>query len=238
MGSEMCIRDRWEAVAKYAQLTHDLHKDVEKSRQAAVRGLVEQRDAEFKLRVAQQDRLVAEAEGALAVAKARLALDAEIRKGAIAAQLKLRGLQEDWDTYQSWQAIEAQGTLKVWSDAAVRAFFEYEASRAQAMRAELQARLEMVNAEAALAAAQRQNARNQQDLLVAQERLIRMSAKVAGVDLVEATGGATRWARMVRMRISTVASWLTAIICSALWMLCSRSRVSRSAMWIWPGFSE
>lgn len=39
------------------------------------------------------------------------------------------------------------------------------------MRSELQARLEMVNAEAALAAAQRQNARNQQDLLIAQERL-------------------------------------------------------------------
>ena len=190
VAARQAVADSWEAVAKYAQLTRDLHQEVEKSRQAAVRGLVEQRDAEFKLRVAQQDRLVAEAEGALAVAKARLALDAEIRKGAVAAQLKLRGLQEDWDTYQSWQAMEAQGTLKVWSDAAVRAFFEYEASRAQAMRAELQARLEMVNAEAALAAAQRQNARNQQDLLIAQERLIRMSAKVAGVDLVEATGGA------------------------------------------------
>ena len=41
-----------------------------------------------------------------------------------------------------------------------------------------------------MAEAQRQNVRNQQDLLKAQERLIRMSAKVAGVDLVEATGTA------------------------------------------------
>lgn len=122
VAARQAVADSWEAVAKYAQLTRDLHQDVEKSRQAAVRSLMEQRDAEFKLRVAQQDRLVAEAEGALAVAKARLALDAEIRKGAIAAQLKLRGLQEDWDTYLSWQAMEAQGTLAAWSDAAVRAF--------------------------------------------------------------------------------------------------------------------
>ena len=190
VAARQAVADSWEAIAKYAQLTHDLQVDVSKLRQSLVRGAMEQRDAEFKLRVAQQDRLVAEAEGAVAVAKARLALDAEIRKGAIAAQLKLRGLQEDWDTYMSWQAMESQGVLKSWSDAAIRAVYEYEAARAQAMRAELQARLEIVNAEAALAAAQRQNARNQQDLLVAQERLIRMSAKVAGVDLVEATGGA------------------------------------------------
>lgn len=190
VAARQAVADAWEAIAKYAQLTHDLQVDVSKLRQSLVRGAMEQRDAEFKLRVAQQDRLVAEAEGALAVAKARMALDAEIRKGAIAAQLKLRGLQEDWDTYMSWQAMESQGVLKAWSDAAIKAVFEYEAARAQAMRAELQARLEIVNAEAALAAAQRQNARNQHDLLVAQERLIRMSAKVAGVDLVEATGGA------------------------------------------------
>ena len=52
----------------------------------------------------------------------------------------------------------------------------------------MQARLEQVKAAAEVAAAERQNVRNQQDLLKAQERLIRMSAKVAGIDLVGATG--------------------------------------------------
>lgn len=137
---------------------------------------------------AAHDRRVAEAQGALEVAEARKALDAEIRRGATIAQLKLMGLHEDWDTYKSFEALAAQGALEKWSDAAISGMFTYEAARAKAAQADMQARLEQVKAAAEVAAAERQNVRNQQDLLKAQERLIRMSAKVAGIDLVGATG--------------------------------------------------
>ncbi|OFT91388.1 phage tail tape measure protein [Corynebacterium sp. HMSC28B08] len=190
VASRQAVAGAWEAIANYAKLTFELQQNASKLQQELVRGVNEQRAAEFKLRVAQQDRLIAAAEGELAVAQARLALDEEIKKGAIAAQLKLMGLQEDWDTYMAFQALAGQGVLEKWSDAAISALFKYEAARAKALQGELQARVEQIQAEAALAEATRKNARNQQDLLVAQERLIRMSAKVAGVDLVEAQGGA------------------------------------------------
>ena len=98
------------------------------------------------------------------------------------------GLHEDWDTYKSFEALAAQGALEKWSDTAISGLFTYEAARAKAAQADMQARLEQVKAAAEVAAAERQNVRNQQDLLKAQERLIRMSAKVAGIDLVGATG--------------------------------------------------
>lgn len=190
LASRQAVADSWEAIAAYSKLVVELQHNAAKLQQELVRSANEQRDAEFKLRVAQQDRLVAAAEGELAVARARMELDEEIRKGAVAAQLHLMGLHEDWDTYLSWAALEAEGVLAQWSDTAISALFRYEQARAQALRGELQARVEQIQAEAALAKATRENARNQQDLLVAQERLIRMSAKVAGVDLVEAQGGA------------------------------------------------
>lgn len=190
LASRQAVAGAWEAIANFAKLSFEAQENVAKLQQSLVRGLNEQRTAEFKLRIAQQDRLVAEAEGALAVAQARMALDEEIRKGTVAAQLKLMGLHEDWDTYLSYAALEAQGVLTQWSDAAISALFKYESARAKALQGELQARIEQIQAEAALADATRKNTRNQEDLLVAQERLIRMSAKVAGVDLVEAQGGA------------------------------------------------
>ncbi|MGJ4079197.1 phage tail tape measure protein [Corynebacterium macclintockiae] len=190
LASRQAVADSWEAIAAYSKLVVELQHNAAKLQQELVRSANAQRDAEFNLRVAQQDRLVAAAEGELAVARARMELDEEIRKGAVAAQLKLMGLHEDWDTYLSWAALEAEGVLEQWSDTAISALFRYEQARAQALRGELQARVEQIQAEAALAKATRENARNQQDLLVAQERLIRMSAKVAGVDLVEAQGGA------------------------------------------------
>lgn len=190
LASRQAVADSWEAIAAYSKLVVELQHNAAKLQQELVRSANAQRDAEFNLRVALQDRLVAAAEGELAVARARMELDEEIRKGAVEAQLKLMGLHEDWDTYLSWAALEAQGVLEQWSDTAISALFRYEQARAQALRGELQARVEQIQAEAALAKATRENARNQQDLLVAQERLIRMSAKVAGVDLVEAQGGA------------------------------------------------
>lgn len=190
LASRQAVADSWEAIAAYSKLVVELQHNAARLQQELVRSANAQRDAEFKLRVAQQDRLVAAAEGELAVARARMELDEEIRKGAVEAQLKLMGLHEDWDTYLSWAALEAKGVLEKWSDTAISALFRYEQARAQALRGELQARVEQIQAEAALAKATRENARNQQDLLVAQERLIRMSAKVAGVDLVEAQGGA------------------------------------------------
>lgn len=187
LAAVQAMADGWQVIADYAALVVELQGNVSSLQQEIVRGLNEQRVAEFQLRVAQQDRLVAEAESALAVAEARLALDREIERGNIAAQLRLMGLHEDWDSYLSYQALVAGGVLDEWSDAAISALFTYEATRAQALRAELSARVDQINAEAQLAAITRQNTRNQQDLLKAQERLIRMSADVAGVDLVDAT---------------------------------------------------
>lgn len=184
------LADGWSVIADYAKLIVDLQGNVTSLQQALIRGANAQREAEYNLMLAQHDRYIAEAEGALKVAEARLALDAEIKRGATIAQLKLMGLHEDWDSYMAYQALEAQGVLEQWSDAAISALFTYEKARAEALKGEVTARLEQIKAEAALAEAQRQNVRNQQDLLKAQERLIRMSAEVAGVDLVEATGTA------------------------------------------------
>lgn len=193
------LADAFGTIAEYARLLNEMQTDVSELQQAVVRGLNEQRTAEFNLRVAANSRRIAEVEGALAVAQARQALDDEIEKGARAAQLRLMGLVEDWDTYK---ALEQQTTGKVleqWSDKAISALFTYESARAKAMQGELTARLEQIKAEDALAAATRLNARNQADLLKAQERLIKMSAKVAGVDLVEATGMEQATKLMVQM---------------------------------------
>ena len=188
VAARQALADVFGAFAQWMHLVFDLQANVATLQQQLVRGLIEQRQAEMALRVAAHDRRVAEAQGALEVAEARKALDAEIRRGATIAQLKLMGLHEDWDTYKSFEALAAQGALEKWSDAAISGMFTYEAARAKAAQADMQARLEQVKAAAEVAAAERQNVRNQQDLLKAQERLIRMSAKVAGIDLVGATG--------------------------------------------------
>lgn len=179
--------DAWAAAAEYASLTAEVQANVVSLQQALVRGLIEQRTAMFNLEVATQDRYVREVEGQLAVAEARLALDEEITNGALAAQIRLQSLHEDWDSYRTFEAEKAQGVLDAWSESAISALFVYEAARAEALKGDLEARVEQIRAEAALAEATRANLRNQQDLLTAQERLIRMSADVAGVDLVEAT---------------------------------------------------
>ncbi|MDU7511525.1 MAG: hypothetical protein E7K57_02425, partial [Corynebacterium sp.] len=184
------LADGWAIGADYAKLVVDLQSRVTSLQQALIRGANEQREAEYNLMLAQHDRYIAEAEGALKVAEARLALDEEIRRGAVAAQLKMMGLHEDWDSYMAYQALEAQGVLEEWSDAAISALFTYEKARAEALKGEVSARLDQIKAEAALAEAQRQNVRNQQDLLKAQERLIRLSAQVAGIELEDATGTA------------------------------------------------
>ncbi len=184
------LADGWAIGADYAKLVVDLQSRVTSLQQALIRGANEQREAEYNLMLAQHDRYIAEAEGALKVAEARLALDEEIRRGAIAAQLKMMGLHEDWDSYMAYQALEAQDVLEEWSDAAISALFTYEKARAEALKGEVSARLDQIKAEAALAEAQRENVRNQQDLLKAQERLIRMSAQVAGIELEDATGTA------------------------------------------------
>lgn len=184
------LSDGWSIGADYAKLVVDLQSRVTTLQQALIRGANEQREAEYNLMLAQHDRYIAEAEGALKVAEARLALDEEIRRGAVAAQLKMMGLHEDWDSYMAYQALAAQGVLEEWSDTAISALFTYEKARAEALKGEVSARLDQIKAEAALAEAQRQNVRNQQDLLKAQERLIRMSAQVAGVELEDATGTA------------------------------------------------
>lgn len=180
----------WEVIAKYAALVVEMQGNVSKLQQELVRGANAIRVAEFNLKSAINDRLVAEAEGILSVAQARMALDKELEKGAVSAHLRLMGLQEDWDTYREFESKVAQGVLQAWSDGAISALFSYEAARAKALQAELKARVDQIKAEQALADAQRLHTRNQFDLLKAQERLIRMTAKVAGVDLEEATGTA------------------------------------------------
>lgn len=185
--ANQAFADAWGILAEYAELTIDLQQEVSSLQQEIVRGLNEQRAAQFALKVANNDRYIAEVEGALAVAEARQALDREIELGALAAQIRLMGLHEDWDSYLSFQALVGQGVLDQWSDSAISALFTYEAARAKALQGELTARVSQIQAEAALAEATRVNLRNQQDLLTAQERLIRMAGKVAGVDLVEAT---------------------------------------------------
>lgn len=177
-------------IAKWAELVHEWQTSVATLQQQLVRGLNEQRDAERALRIATHDRMIKVANAEIDLARARLDLDKEIKRGAMIAQLKLMGLHEDWDSYMAYQALVATGVLEEWSDEAISKLYRYEAARAKAAKAELEGRLDQIKAEAALAAAARQNARTQADLIQAQERLIKMSAKVAGVDLVEATGGA------------------------------------------------
>lgn len=197
--SRRAMADAWSTIVDYASLAADMQANISVLQQSIVRGMNEQRTAEWNLKVAQQDRIVAEAEGALAVAQARLDLDTEIANSAKVAQIKLMGLYEDWDSYLSYEALAAQGALAQWSDATMSAFFAYEQARAQALQGELQARAAQIRAEAELASVVRQNTRNQQDLLKAQERLIRMSAGAAGVDLVEATGTQSVAKLMVEM---------------------------------------
>ena len=176
-----------ETVAKWAELVHEYQQQVASLQQQLVRGMTEQVTAERDLRIATHDRMIKTAEAEIAVAKARKDLTDEVKRGAIIAQLKMMGLHEDWDSYLAYEAATAKGALEVWSDAAIAGLYRYESARAQAVKAELEGRLTQVKAEAALAKATTQNARTQVDLIKAQERLIQMSAKVAGVDLVEAT---------------------------------------------------
>lgn len=197
-------------VAKWAELVHGWQVQVATLQQQLVRGVNEQREAEYALRIATHDRLTQQAASEVEVAKARLGLDKEIKRGAAIAQLKLMGLHEDWDTYMAFEALVAQGVMKEWSDQAISELYRYESARAQAAKAELEARVNQIKAESALAAATRQNARNQADLLTAQERLIKMSAKVAGVDLVEATAGAQLsklFAQMAEVQMGIEDNW-------------------------------
>lgn len=187
MAALQSMADAWGVITEYVSLNIEMSQSVSSLQQELVRGLNEQRSAAFALQVATNDRHIAEVEGALAVAEARQALDREIELGALAAQIRLMGLHEDWDSYLAFQALVGQGVLEQWSDSAISALFTYEAARAQALQGELSARVEQIQAEAALADATRANLRNQEDLLTAQERLIRMAGEVAGIDLVEAT---------------------------------------------------
>jgi len=197
-------------VAKWAELVHGWQVQVTTLQQQLVRGVNEQREAEYALRIATHDRLTQQAASEIEVAKARLGLDKEIKRGAAIAQLKLMGLHEDWDTYMAFEALVARGVMEEWSDQAISELYRYESARAQAAKAELEARVNQIKAESALAAATRQNARNQADLLTAQERLIKMSAKVAGVDLVEATAGAQLsklFAQMAEVQMGIEDNW-------------------------------
>ena len=179
--------EAWAVIVKEAEFVAEQQANIAELQQALIRGMNDQRDAQYALQLAVSDRLIAEAEGNLSVATARKALDEEIAKSATAASIRLMGLQEDWDSYLSYQAQVSQGVLTEWSNAAISELYAYEAARATALKNELSARVEQIKAESALAAATRMNLRNQQDLITAQERLIKMSAKVAGVDLVDAT---------------------------------------------------
>lgn len=184
------LADGLQVVADYAALNMQLQTNVAALQQQLVRGLNEQRVAAFNLEVATRDRMVAEAEGMLAIAQARMKLDGEIERGAKIAQLKMMGLHEDWDSYNTFQAQVGRGVLAQWSDAALSALFTYEKARAEAFQKELNAKLTQLEAEYELAERVRQNARTQADLITAQERLIKMAAQVSGVDLEGATGQA------------------------------------------------
>lgn len=184
------LADGLQVIADYAELNMQLQTNVAELQQQLVRGLNEQRVAAFNLEVATRDRMVAEAEGMLAIAQARMKLDGEIERGAKIAQLKMMGLHEDWDSYNAFQAQVGRGVLAQWSDAALSALFTYEKARAEAFQKELGAKLTQLEAEYELAERVRQNARTQVDLITAQERLIKMAAQVSGVDLEGATGQA------------------------------------------------
>lgn len=197
-------------IAKWAELVHEWQFQVASLQQKLVRGVNEQREAERDLHIAIHDRLTKQAAEEANVAKARLGLDKEIKRGAKIAQLKMMGLHEDWDSYLAYEALASRGVMKEWSDQAISELYRYEATRAKAAKAELEGRITQLKAESALAAATRQNARNQADLLTAQERLIKMSAKVAGVDLAEATAGAQLaklFAQMAEVQMGIEDDW-------------------------------
>lgn len=169
-------------IADYYKLLTDMGHEYAELQQKMIRNYVAMREAEFALRVAQNDRMIAAVESELKVAEARLELDREIAKGARTSQMHLQGLHEDWDSYMTHQARVAQNALGRWSDAAIGALFTYEQARAQAVHSELSARRDQITAEAKLAELTRENARNQFDLIQLQERAARMMAKANGVD--------------------------------------------------------
>lgn len=170
-------------IADYYKLLTDMGHEYAELQQKMIRNYVAMREAEFALRVAQNDRMIAAVESELKVAEARLELDREIAKGARTSQLHLQGLHEDWDSYMTHQARVAQNALGRWSDSAISALFTYEQARAQAVHTELSARRDQITAEAKLAELTRENARNQFDLIQLQERAARMMAKANGVDV-------------------------------------------------------
>ncbi|MEX3562182.1 tape measure protein [Corynebacterium phoceense] len=182
------LADGLGTIAEYAKLVAEMQQNVASLQQELVRGLMEQRTAMFNLRVAVADKASAEMESAISVAKARQDLDKELEAQAKARAIRMTGLFEDWDSYLTFQADVAAGMLDKWSDTAISKLYAYEAARATALKGELESRLNVIKAEDAARKAAMQNVRNQQDLLIAQERLIKMSAKVAGVDLEDATG--------------------------------------------------
>lgn len=188
-----------QRIADYYALLTDMSHQYAELQQQMIRNYVAMREAEFALRVAQNDRMIAAVESELKVAEARLALDREIEKGARTSQLHLQGLHEDWDSYMTHQARVAQESLGRWSDAAIGALFTYEKARAQAVHSELSARRDQIVAEAKLAELTRQNARNQFDLIQLQERAARMMAKANGVDFAGATAGAQASKLLVEM---------------------------------------
>lgn len=182
------LADGLGTIAEYGKLVATMQQNVASLQQELVRGLMEQRTAMFNLRVAVADKASAEMESAISVAKARQDLDEELESQAKARAIRANGLFEDWDSYMQFQADVAAGMLDKWSDAAISKLYAYESARATALKGELESRLSVIKAEDAARKAALQNLRNQQDLLIAQERLIKMSAKVAGVDLEDATG--------------------------------------------------
>ncbi|MCQ9341341.1 tape measure protein [Corynebacterium phoceense] len=182
------LADGLGTLAEYAKLVAEMQQRVASLQQELVRGLMEQRTAMFNLRVAVADKASAEMESAISVAKARQDLDKELEAQAKARAIRMTGLFEDWDSYLTFQADVAAGMLDKWSDTAISKLYAYESARATALKGELESRLNLIKAEDAARKAAMQNVRNQQDLLIAQERLIKMSAKVAGVDLEDATG--------------------------------------------------
>ena len=182
------LADGLGTIAEYAKLVTEMQQRVASLQQELARGLMEQRTAMFNLRVAVADKASAEMESAISVAKARQDLDKELEAQAKARAIRMNGLFEDWDSYLTFQADVAAGTLDEWSDTAISKLYAYESARATALKGELESRLNLIKAEDAARKAALQNVRNQQDLLIAQERLIKMSAKVSGVDLEDATG--------------------------------------------------
>ena len=115
-------------VAKWAELVHGWQVQVATLQQQLVRGVNEQREAEYALRIATHDRLTQQAASEVEVAKARLGLDKEIKRGAAIAQLKLMGLHEDWDTYMAFEALVARGVMEEWSDQAISELYRYESA--------------------------------------------------------------------------------------------------------------